>query len=269
MSILSSNSSTVEQPRSNLLLDSSAAGDDALLAVGAENETAPPPPTLPKTTAEAIAFIIDDYNAMKARKKGEWYLLEPGDPFYEDYEPFPAVNDAGTAEVTNFVQYYAQDGALISPAPKWSDVRPKRISDARMRHFRRTPNELLIGRDGTLVVSAGTWGSRELPDGGFEYLPIDQYRAWRTEFERTDPRTVNNRPYWAEECEPFPTSWKRIDYSVSRGPFTYKQRLEHDDVMREPSGWASGKFSTPADLREMASCALELAELLERRHDDA
>lgn len=264
MSILASNSSTVEQPRSNLLLEPRSTGTDLLLDLGAENETAPPPPTLPKTHAGAIAFIIDDYNAMKARKKGEWYLLEPGDPFYEDYKPFTTISETAKVEVTNFVQYFTQSGALISPQPKWCDVKPKRISKARMRHFRSTPNELLIGRDGTIIVSAGRWGSRKLPDGEIEYFPIEQYNAWRTEFERTEPRTVNNRPYWAESADPRP-GWKTVDYSVSRGPFKYTQRLESDDAMGEPSGWASGEFSTPADLREMARCALELADLLEPR----
>jgi hypothetical protein len=217
---------------------------------------------LPRTTAETIAFIIADYAAMKARKKGEWYLLEPGDPLYEDYEPFDSIEGDGP-EQTNFLQYFTPEGELIHPGPAWSEVKPRGLSADRLRHFRSTPNELLIGRDGTLIVSAGRWGRRPKAEGGYEYLPIEQYRAWRKEQMLGEPRTVENRPPWAEKVEAI-AAWGCVEYSCTRGRFTYTQRLENDGEMREPYSHSEPSFKDADDLREIARDALALAEALEK-----
>lgn len=210
---------------------------------------------------EAIAAIIAGYKAMG---KDEWWLLEPGDPFYEEYEAFDALNGDGP-ELTNFVQYFNADGTLISPGPAWSDVKPKRLSDDDLQHFRSTPNRLLLGRDGTIIVSAGHWGRRAKPGGGWEYLPIAAYNQWRAEQMVQHAEAHHDRPYWAERIHPWITHGS-VEYIVERGDIAFKQRLM-DGALWEPRGEVNAYFKTADELRALAAEALAFADLIDKEND--
>lgn len=205
---------------------------------------------------DAIAKLVAGYTSMG---KKEWWLLEPGEPFYEDYTRFDAATGDGP-QFVNFVNYFAQTGEPISA--EWDDVAPKKLKRARLLHFKRTPNEMLLGRDGTIIVSAGRFGRRKKPGGGYEYLPIDEYWEWRTEVALTEPRTIENRPHWAEEVNPI-GMWNVVDYATTRGDLSLKQRLEHDGKMSALQGGGYVYFTNADELREIARHALDLAELLE------
>ncbi|MFJ4173459.1 hypothetical protein [Microbacterium sp. NPDC089696] len=212
----------------------------------------------PSTTLQdAIAKVVAEYATMKP---DEYYELKPHEPFYEDHVAFDAINGDGP-ERTSFVQYYNQSGEEISGT--WEEFKPLKLSRFQREHFKRTPNELLVGRTGVLIVSAGMWGRRPKPDGGFEYLPIDEYCQWRKAEDLRETRTAENRPAWAEEADPKP-AWNVVDYIVRRGGFKYTQRLEADETMSAPSGFVSASFGSADELRALARQALDLAEHLER-----
>lgn len=211
------------------------------------------------TLAERITALVSDY---EGKKKSEWWLLEPGDPFYEDYTAFDDITNGEGPTITNFVRYFAQDGTELYGID-WNTVKPKRLSDFDLKHFRSTPNEMLLGRDGTIIVSCGRWGRRQKPAAdGHEYLPLDDYFEWRAEVMETEDRTVANRPAWAETVHPIP-AWGCVDYIVKRGTASFQQRLESDGEMREGWGSISGSFTTIDQLRTIARDANELADLLD------
>lgn len=214
---------------------------------------------IPATPATRdVSDIIREY---KALKRGEWYLLEPGDPFHEEYTAFDDITSGDGPTLTNFVRYFAQDGTELYGLD-WNTVKPKRLSDFELKHFRETANEMLLGRDGTIIVSCGKWGRREKPGaGGYEYLPIGDYWEWSAEVMETEERTVANRPSWAETVHPIP-AWGCVDYKVTRGAVSFQQRLEKDGEMREGYGTINGSFQTANDLRKIARDATALADLL-------
>lgn len=213
---------------------------------------------------ESIRKLVHDYTTTLG--KNEWWLLEPGDPFYEDCQPFDAIDDDGQ-ETVFFFAAYTPDGEILKGA-QLADILPKKWKRYDRSHFRQTPNEFVIGRDGILIVSAGRWGKRAKPDGGFEYLPIEQYWAWRREVDLTSPRTIDNKPAWAEDTSPIP-KWKVVDYSTTRrrgevGKLTLKQRLEQDGSLSDIDGGGYLSFKTAEDLRQIAELATEFADLLDR-----
>ncbi|MGM1017329.1 MAG: hypothetical protein ACQEW8_07320 [Actinomycetota bacterium] len=213
--------------------------------------------TLAQDKREAVASIVKGY---EAKGKDEWWLLEPGDPFYENYERFEATNGEGP-EVIGLVQYFNQEGDLVTA--DWESVRPKKLSKFDLNHFRKTPNAMLLGRDGTIIVSAGWWGRREKSPGVYEYLPIDEFRRWRETQMLTESRTIENKPAWAEETVAYHSqSTSRVDYRITRGDATYWQTLLANGLS-EPFGEIATYFKTADELRAIARSALDLADCID------
>lgn len=206
---------------------------------------------------QRIAEIIAGYRAWT---KQEWWLLDPGDPMYEEPAIFDDGSDGTSPEGVFMVRYYNENGERVSA--RWADEKPAKLKRFDFSHFKQTPNELLIGRNGLLLVSEGRYRRREKPEGGYEYLPIDEYYAWRKVVALTEPRTLENKPWWAESARPIP-QWNIVDYVTERGDMKITQRLEHDGTMRDLHGGGYVHFNNGDDLREIARNALELADLLE------
>lgn len=207
----------------------------------------------------AVAKLVSE---LANSKNSQLWELEEGDAFWQDPDGFYSLPKPIERKRVTIIDAFDADGNTIPI--DWAKQKPKRMSQQNVDCFKRTPNTAIVGRNGEILVSRGSFHQITTGAGEHELWPFNIWWKWRKDQIAELPAVVDNRPEWASSTEVIITgSLEWADYVRVEGGLKYSQRFKLDGTLSAPKGWVSESFADADELRAIAARCLAFADALE------